>query len=78
MDPYVREREVVHEPVERDRVIVTDDRPRGVGGLVATIVGVVVVLLVAWFLLNALGILGDAAEDGVEVNVPDASVETNE
>jgi len=31
MDPYVREREVVREPViERDPVVITDDRPRWV------------------------------------------------
>ncbi len=74
----MREREVVREsePVA-EREVVVDDRPRrgGGGGVIAVVVGVVLLLILAWFLLQALNIFGDAAEEGVEVNPPDANVE---
>ena len=77
MDPYVREREVVREPVvERDPVVVTHqthERRRGSGGLVAAIIGIALVLLLGWVALNALGVLGEASEEGVEVNVPEVN-----
>ena len=66
----VREREVVVDrPV--DRGVVYDDRPRrgGGGGVVAAIIGILLLLLVAWFALQALGIMGDAADDAGNVNV---------
>ena len=75
------EREVIREsrPVERE--VIVDDRPPrggGGGGLVAAIIGVILVLLVGWFLLNALGIMGEAADNatdgGVEVQVPEVDV----
>lgn len=67
------EREVVRErPADRE-VIVEDRGPRrgggGGGGIVAAVIGVILVLLIGWFLLNALGIMGEAA-DNAEVNVP--------
>lgn len=85
------EREVVRErPAERE--VVVDDRPPrgggGGGGLIAAIVGVILVLIIGWFLLNALGIMGEAADnagDSGEVNVeapeveaPDAEVNVDE
>ena len=65
----VREREVIiDQPV--DRGVVYDDRPRrGGGGVVAAIIGILLLLLVGWFALQALGIMGDAAEDAGNVNV---------
>lgn len=84
-----REREVVRErPAERE--VVVDDRPAGPprgggGGLIAAIVGVIIVLLIGWFLLNALGIMGEAADNagdgGVNVEAPEdinADVNVNE
>lgn len=71
----VREREViVDQPV--DRGVVYDDRPRrgGGGGVVAAIIGILLLLLVGWFALQALGIMGDAAENGVNVEVPEGDV----
>ena len=68
----MREREVIRErPVVTDREVILDEPAprRSAGGLVVPIVGIILVLLVGWFLLNALGILGDAAED-TDVNVP--------
>lgn len=69
----MREREVIRErPVHSEREVILDDpapRRGGGGGVVVAIVGILLVLLVGWFLLNALGILGEAAEDS-EVNVP--------
>ena len=72
------EREVIRErPAERE--VVVDERPArgGGGGIVAAIIGVILVLLIGWFLLNALGIMGEAADnatDGggaeVQVDVP--------
>ena len=80
----MREREVITErpvaPAPAEREIVVDDRPRrgGGGGAVVAIVGIILVLIVAWFLLNALGILSDAAEDS-SVTVPDeVQVDVNE
>ena len=72
-----REREIVREPVHRE--VIVDERPSrgGGGGIVAAIIGVVLVLLIGWFLLNALGILGEATEDGVNVDVPEVNVETD-
>ena len=62
------EREVVREsrPVERE--VIVDERPPrgGGGGLVAAIIGVILVLLVGWFLLNALGIMGEAAGNATD------------
>ena len=62
------EREVIREsrPVERE--VVVDDRPArgGGGGVIAAIVGVILVLLVGWFLLNALGIMGEAADNATD------------
>jgi hypothetical protein len=76
----MQEREVIREPVREREIIVdrpaeqpavVDDRPRrGGGGAVAAIVGVLLLVLIGWFLLQALGIMGDAAEDA-EVNVPE-------
>ena len=76
----MQEREVIREPVREREVIVdrpteqpvaVDDRPRrGGGGAVAAIIGVLLLVLIGWFLLQALGIMGDAAEDA-EVNVPE-------
>ena len=69
------EREVIRErPAERE--VIVDNRPPrgGGGGVIAAIVGVIIVLLIGWFLLNALGIMGEAAENGVEVNVPEVDV----
>lgn len=75
----MREREVIRErPIATDReVILEEPAPRrgGGGGVVVAIVGIILVLLVGWFLLNALGILNDAAED-TEVQVP-AEVEVD-
>ena len=76
------EREVIRErPAERE-VVVEERRvgpPRGGGGgVVAAIVGVIIVLLIGWFLLNALGIMGEAADNGVEVNVPEGNVNEGE
>ena len=68
----MREREVIRErPVVEEREVILDDPPprRSSGGVVVPIVGMILVLLVGWFLLNALGILGEAAED-TDVSVP--------
>ena len=80
----MREREVVREPVvEReiiidetpDRGYIADDRPpRGGGGAVAAIIGILLVLLLGWFLINALGALDDAE---VNVDAPPVEVEGN-
>jgi hypothetical protein len=78
----MREREVVREsvPVREapvvEREVILDDRPRrgGGGGAIAAIVGVVLIAILAWFLLQTLGILGEAAENG-EVNPPDVNIE---
>ena len=77
----MREREVIRErPVVDREVILEEPAPRrSGGGIVVPIIGILLVLLVGWFLLNALGILSDAAED-TDVNVPsevevDADVE---
>ena len=62
----MREREVIRErPVVEEREVILDDPAprRSSGGVVVPIVGMILVLLVGWFLLNALGILGEAAED---------------
>ena len=78
----MREREVIREHNEpvREREVVVDrevgyDRPRrgGGGGVVAAIIGILLLLLVAWFALQALGIMGDAAEnqDNVNVEIPE-------
>jgi predicted metalloprotease len=78
------EREVIRErPAERE--VVVDDRPPrgggGGGGLIAAIVGVILVLIIGWFLLNALGVMGEAADNAgesgdvnAEVEVPDAEI----
>lgn len=70
----MREREVIRErPVVTDREVVLDEpapRRSSGAGVIVPIVGILLVLLVGWFLLNALGILGEAAEDS-EVSVPD-------
>lgn len=71
------EREVVRETRPTEREVVVDEGPRrgGGGGVVAAVVAIVLVLILGWFLLNVLGILGGAAEDaaesgtGAEVNV---------
>lgn len=63
---------------EREReIIVTDTGPRGggVGAVVAAIVGLIIVLLVGWFLLNMVGVIGQAGDEGggadIEVEVPE-------
>ena len=76
----MREREIVREPVREreiiideapDREYIADDRPpRGGGGAVAAIIGILLVLLLGWFLINALGALDDP-----EVNVAAPPVE---
>ena len=74
----MREREVIRErPIATDREVILDEPAprRGGGGVVTAIVGIILVLLVGWFLLNALGILNDAAED-TDVSVP-AEVEVD-
>jgi hypothetical protein len=68
----VREQPVSERPVT-EREIVVDDRPRGGGGgLIAAVVGIILVLIVGWFLLNALGVMNDAAEEG---GIPSGEVE---
>ena len=75
----MREREVIRErPVVTDREVVLEEpapRRGGGGSVVVALVGIILVLLVGWFLLNALGILNDAAED-TDVSVP-AEVEVD-
>jgi hypothetical protein len=78
----MREREIVREPVaEREIIIdetpsreyIADDRPpRGGGGAVAAIIGILLVLLLGWFLVNALGALEDPE---VNVDAPPVEVE---
>lgn len=73
----MREREVIREPVREREVIV--ERPverrvvrgprRGGGGAVAAIIALLLLLLVGWFALNALNIMGDAADDTENVEV---------
>lgn len=72
------EREVVRERPTTEREVVIDDRPPrggGGGGVVAAIIGIILVLLVGWFLLRMAGIIGEAAENSgpipeeVEVDV---------
>lgn len=66
------EREVIRErPAERE--VVVDERPAspppsrgGGGGVVAAIIGIVIVLLLGWFLLNALGVMGEAADNATD------------
>ena len=74
----MREREVVREsvPVAAEREIIVDEGPRrgGGGGALVAIVGVLLVLILAWFLLQALDVFGEAAEDG---NPPDARIEVD-
>lgn len=75
----MREREVIRErPVAEDREVILDEPAprRGGSGVVVPIIGILVVLLVGWFLLNALGILGEAAEDA-EVNAPEVQVDAD-
>ena len=75
----MREREVIRErPVVEDREVILDEpAPRRSGsGVVVPIIGILLVLLVGWFLLNALGILGEAAEDA-EVNAPEVQVDAD-
>ena len=50
---------------------IIEDRRRGGGGVLGAIVAIALVLLLGWFLLNVLGVLGDAAEEGAEINVPE-------
>ena len=69
----VRDREVVLDrPVEHD-VVYSDAPPRrgGGGGVIVAIVGILLVLLIGWFALRALNVMGDAADNGAELNVPD-------
>ena len=81
----MREREVVREsepvydtPVVEREVIVDDRPPRGGGGgAIAAIVGVVLVLIVAWFVLQALDVFGEAADNGVTID-PGAEVEVGD
>ena len=82
-----REREIISEPVREREVVVerpverpiVDDRPPrgGGGGVVAAIIGIALLLLIGWFLLNTLNIIGDAAEDGVDVNVPQEDIDVD-
>lgn len=72
------EREVVRERPVAERDVVVDERRRGgAGGVLGAIVAIVLVLLVGWFLLNALGLLGDAASDGGDPSEIDANVDVN-
>jgi len=74
----MQEREIVTERPVADREIVIDERPaRGGGGAVAAIIGILLVLLLGWFLLNALGILDDALDDGAASEV-DANVQLDD
>lgn len=70
------EREVVRESRPTDREVVVDERPPGRGpggGLVALIVGVILVLLLGWFLINALGVM-DRTTDGGDLDA-DVNIE---
>ena len=72
------EREIIRERPVADREVVVEDRRRsGAGGLIGAIVAIALVLLVGWFLLNALGILGDAASDGSVVPELDVNADVN-
>ena len=74
----VREREViVDRPV--DQGVVYDEGPRrgGGGGVVAAILGIALLLLIGWFALKALGIMDDAADNGVNVEVPEGDVDVD-
>ena len=70
----VHEREVVVDreaPVERDVVVHEAPRRGGGAGVVAAIVGVLLLVLLGWFALRALNVMGDAADSEVEVDVPE-------
>lgn len=87
----MEEREIIREPVEpvREREVIVeraaepgvvyDDRPRrgGGGGVVAAIIGVLLLLLVGWFALKALGVMDDAADEGVNVELPEGDVDVD-
>lgn len=64
------DREVIRErPAERERVVEERGAPppgRGGGGIVAAIIGIILVLIIGWFLLNALGIMGEAADNATD------------
>lgn len=68
----MREREVVRDdrPVERE--VVVDDRPPsrgGGGGIVAAIIGVLLVVFLAWFLFSVLGVMDRGVEEGIDAEV---------
>ena len=55
------------EPVREREVIVTDSgRGSGVSSVVAAVIGIIVVLLVGWFLFNLVD-SGDGGEGGLDV-----------
>ena len=72
------EREVIREAPVRDReVIITDGaRDDSPFGVIAAIVAIALVLLLGWFLLNAVGVLGgNATTEGTDVEVDAPALE---
>lgn len=67
-------------PRDREREVIVTDGGRGGGGagaVIAAVVGVILILVVGWFLLNMLGIMERGTDDGsngvnVELEMPDA------
>lgn len=60
-----------HPDDRREREVIVTDRGRGggVGTVIAAVIGLLVVLLVGWFLLTALNVIGDG-DGGTTVDVP--------